>query len=600
LQPGHVGALLALASVSQEAKDLLAAERYLKLALEKNPRSVPVYLTLFKFYLTAGRAAEVEPLFQQALKDTNNNIQILQALDGFYEGSNRFEEAEAIVTKIRTLHPKEPAYWGVLADFYVRTGNYAKARMEFERVLKEHKDDVDDLHKLIEVNIDMNDRKTAESLNDALLKKNKEDNYAHLLKGRLALAEGNIELASVEFNKALRFKADWPAAHFWIAQLQIRKGEFQQAKNELEKALQHDPDYRVARLTLAALQNHTGAVLPSMINTMRLLQSNPHDLPALLVYTDSLMIKKDYNRAEKVLKLAEPSAPGSADLHRELGILALARKNVVVARKEFQLAWDLQPTSRLLLEHVENSYVIDNQLSGGIDFLRQAIVGRPKDAVLQLEIARMYLWHGQRPEAVTALLTAMKLEPSNPESDILLADVYAASNQSDQATAVLAAAVRKAGATSELLMLAGMVYERLQRWDDARDTYERSVAMDSSNAIAKNNLASVLVDHGGDLNVALTLAAQAKEMMVDRPEISSTLGWIYYKRQLYPLAYKYLADCASKDQRNPMFQYQLGMTQWKMGNPAEARRLLKKALALDAHFPGAADATSALSQIGPG
>src|SRR5580658_4302423 len=39
LQPNHVGALLGLASVSKEVNDLPAAERYLKLALEKNPRS---------------------------------------------------------------------------------------------------------------------------------------------------------------------------------------------------------------------------------------------------------------------------------------------------------------------------------------------------------------------------------------------------------------------------------------------------------------------------------------------------------------------------------------------------------------------------------
>ena len=40
-----------------------------------------------------------------------------------------------------------------------------------------------------------------------------------------------------------------------------------------------------------------------------------------------------------------------------------------------------------------------------------------------------------------------------------------------------------------------------------------------------------------------------------------------------------------KIKKNPTFQYELGMTQWKLGHTAEARTLLVKALELDAHFP---------------
>jgi Flp pilus assembly protein TadD len=142
-----------------------------------------------------------------------------------------------------------------------------------------------------------------------------------------------------------------------------------------------------------------------------------------------------------------------------------------------------------------------------------------------------------------------------------------------------------------------MVYERLQHWDEARDAYERSLQLDGSNAIAKNNLASVLADHGGDLNVALTLAQQAKEKLADSAEVTNTLGWIYYKKQVYSMAVKYLEDAASRDQKNATFQYELGMTQWKLGNTVEARRSLVKALQLDSHFPEAVSAVATLSQI---
>src|SRR6185312_9441896 len=143
----------------------------------------------------------------------------LAAQDGFFEGSGRMAEAEAVVKEMQANQAENPAYWGVLAQFYVRTNDLPKGKAELERVLGEHKDDVEDLHRLIEVKLDMNDRKTPESLNNALIKKHPEDNYGHLMKGRLALADGNLELAGTEFNAALKFRSDWAAAYFWAAQV---------------------------------------------------------------------------------------------------------------------------------------------------------------------------------------------------------------------------------------------------------------------------------------------------------------------------------------------------------------------------------------------
>src|ERR1039458_5452041 len=126
LQPNHVPALLALATVKKDAQDLPSAERYLKLALERNPRSITVYLTLTKFYLVTGRPAEAEPLFSQALKVSNNRVEVLEAQLCYYEGLKKFAEAEGVVRKIQSSHAGEPQFWGALAEFYVRIGDWAK------------------------------------------------------------------------------------------------------------------------------------------------------------------------------------------------------------------------------------------------------------------------------------------------------------------------------------------------------------------------------------------------------------------------------------------------------------------------------------------
>ena len=69
---------------ARQVGDLPAAEQYLKLALHKNPQSISVYLALIEFYESAGRAAEVEPLFAQALAVSENDLGILQAQVSYY------------------------------------------------------------------------------------------------------------------------------------------------------------------------------------------------------------------------------------------------------------------------------------------------------------------------------------------------------------------------------------------------------------------------------------------------------------------------------------------------------------------------------------
>ncbi len=160
--------MVALATIKRDAHDLPAAERYLKLTVDKNPRSVPAQLTLIKFYITTGRAAEAEPLFSQALRMSNNNVVVLEAQAGYYEGLKKYVEAEKVAKKIQSSHASDPKYWGALGDFYVRIGDWPRAKSEMERVYQQHNDDPAARHKLIVVYLTLNDRRTAENLNGTL------------------------------------------------------------------------------------------------------------------------------------------------------------------------------------------------------------------------------------------------------------------------------------------------------------------------------------------------------------------------------------------------------------------------------------------------
>jgi Flp pilus assembly protein TadD len=178
----------------------------------------------------------------------------------------------------------------------------------------------------------------------------------------------------------------------------------------------------------------------------------------------------------------------------------------------------------------------------------------------------------------------------------LLADSYAAEKKSDESVRLLSAAMQQHPKDARLMLQSGMIYEKLQRWDDARGCYERALQLDGDNALAKNNLAWLLVEHGGNIDLALKLAQQAKEKLYDNPQVTDTIGWVYYKKGVYKTARDYLKQSVEKDQKNPTFQYQLGMAELKLGNQDQARRDLLNAVTLDPQSPEAALARSALAQ----
>ena len=64
--------------------------------------------------------------------------------------------------------------------------------------------------------------------------------------------------------------------------------------------------------------------------------------------------------------------------------------------------------------------------------------------------------------------------------------------------------------------------------------------------MAKNNLAYLLTESGGDLDRALELAQQAKEQMPDDGSAADTLGWVLLKRGVPSAAIGYLQEAVEQ------------------------------------------------------
>lgn len=102
---------------------------------------------------------------------------------------------------------------------------------------------------------------------------------------------------------------------------------------------------------------------------------------------------------------------------------------------------------------------------------------------------------------------------------------------------------------------------------------------------------------GGSLDQALRYAQAAKTILPERPEINATLGWIYYKKEMYQEAIKALRESVSDVPDNLVYHYYLGLAYAQMGDDAKARTALERALKVAPRFTAAADAKRVLATL---
>jgi tetratricopeptide (TPR) repeat protein len=200
--------------------------------------------------------------------------------------------------------------------------------------------------------------------------------------------------------------------------------------------------------------------------------------------------------------------------------------------------------------------------------------------------------------AERSLKRVIELEPSSLQAYGMLGQLYLGQRRLDEARAEFERLARKQEKPVGARTMIAMINEMQGKRDEAIKEYERVVQIDPQAAVASNNLAWMYAEGGGNLDLALQLARTAKAQLPDSPEVSDTLGWVYYKKGMYREAVVSLEDTVSKVPTNPEYKARLGLAYVKAGQTDKGRQTLNDALKLKPDFPGADEARKALQGLG--
>jgi Flp pilus assembly protein TadD len=166
----------------------------------------------------------------------------------------------------------------------------------------------------------------------------------------------------------------------------------------------------------------------------------------------------------------------------------------------------------------------------------------------------------------------------------------------DKAIGELNAALQKnPNSVTALMALAG-IYQSQKKNNLARENYQKVLKINPKFPPAANNLAYIYAEENTNIDEALALAQMAKEAVPDNPFMSDTLGWVYYRKNVYTRAIVYLKEAADKLPDQATVRYHLGMAYYKNGQVEQAKKELNRALQLDPNLPAAAEVKEILQK----
>ena len=134
-------------------------------------------------------------------------------------------------------------------------------------------------------------------------------------------------------------------------------------------------------------------------------------------------------------------------------------------------------------------------------------------------------------------------------------------------------------------------------WAEA--TYQKALGIKPDEPLAANNLAYLLLEHGGDVTLALSLAQTARKGLPNLANSADTLGWAYFHNRAYTAAVPLFEEAVKATPNNQTYRYHLGMAYRELKDNSRAKTELEKAIALDPKSPTAdlaRDAMRSLSQ----
>lgn len=198
------------------------------------------------------------------------------------------------------------------------------------------------------------------------------------------------------------------------------------------------------------------------------------------------------------------------------------------------------------------------------------------------QLGKEYFETGSFSEAERHFDLALRIFPEYHWALAGKGKVRAAQNDLETAAKIYEELNKRTSETDRAIFL-GDIYKKLGKEAKAKKVYDEIIIKQRESDGDMHRLALFWADHDLNLDEALKIAREDREVQADLLA-SDTLAWCLYKKGDFVEAKKYIKEAMRLKTKNALFYYHAGMIENALGNKAEAIKYLKLALATNPSF----------------
>ena len=468
-----------------------------------------------------------------------------------------------------------------LATLYLHKKNDEKALYILQDLVEKKPADLIDLKSLIlygRINQSRKNYDTAIDAYEKVIALDPEQRNIYLLLGGLYLEKKQFDNAKRIYNKLIRYFPASYAGHFFLGKIMVSQGRMEQAETEFKRTLELEPNLEEPRFEL--LQIYQLQAKKDLVTRMfeELLDKNPSNIRAGLGFAlhlyklgrldesekrlkqmgrqtladkeiirrmvEAYLDKKLYADGIILLKGMLKGAPDSSDLQYVLGV---AYDNIDENTLAIEHLQRVKPESRFYetaVVHAASLYQKQKKIRLGISFLQKQIEQNPGIIQFYLYLGNFYEELENFAKAEEAINSGLAIDPKN----------------------------------ASLYFRLGVIYDKWGKKEKSINSMRTVIKLDPKNANALNYLGYTYADMGQNLDEAESLIIRALKYKPDDGYIMDSLGWVFYKKGIFPKALELLLKAHQLEPEDPTILEHLGDIYQKMDNKQKAVQYYERSL----------------------
>jgi tetratricopeptide (TPR) repeat protein len=530
--------------------------------------------------------------------DTDSRASLIK----LYMAQGKRAEAEEFSKQVKRELPDNSAAYRMLGDLYFAVGDLDRAVSEYESLYSEHPKDLQVVKNYVQLLILKNRLDEASKLNEGVLKSKPKDDEALTFRGEIQIAQGKLNEAVQTLQSVVSGSPDNAVAHYQLGIALSRRSELDRAGKEWQEAARLRPDMVEAQRELAKLALQKGDMAGLEQAASQIISRQPGSPDGYAMRSFSFMARKQFAAAEQDARKATEVAPQSAAGYLEMGNLRTREQKFSEAETWYKQSLSRDPNSTDALLGIVNIYLAQKQPDKAIAAANAQIALSPKNSGFYDLLGAVMMSRKDYGSAQTALMKAVELNKNNADAYAKLCQAQAISGALDQAIATCNNGVRDNPKEAGLYILMGSLYEAKHDLEKAKSAYTSALQIRRDDPVASNNLAYVLLETGGNADMALQLAQTARRSLPGLSNVADTLGWAFYQKGVYQSAIDLFQEAIklaakNKEPDSPLYHYHLGLAYAKSDQPALARQHLERVLKLDPKYSDADEVRKQLAQL---